>query len=64
MCVRVRVRARGLHNHLIVYVFAGADTGGSSRGALDPPKFFSIPRSRYSNRAVALIKQSQYQSSV
>ena len=36
----------------------GADTGGG-KGALDPPsKNFSIPRSRYSSRAVTLIKQS------
>ena len=42
----------------------GVDQGqiqGGSKGPLDPPpKIFNIPRSRYSNRAVTLIKQSQY----
>ena len=39
---------------------------GGQRGLLTlpspPPQkiFFSVPRSRYSNRAVTLIKQSQY----
>ena len=37
---------------------SGADTGGGQRELLTPPpKIFSIPRSRYSNRAVIVLEQ-------
>ena len=45
---------------LLCTVFDSKDTqgwiqgGGGSRGAPPPPEIFSIPRSRYSNRAVTV----------
>ena len=50
-----------IHTHAPLHdVSSGVDTGRSN-GALDfPSRNFNIARSRYSNRAVTLIKQSQH----
>ena len=53
-----------VYTHGVFARFLGRTThqgrmqGGGSKGALDPPpKIFSIPRSRYSNRAVTVLEQ-------
>ena len=54
MLIGVRLNIRGGYR-------GGGGGGGGQRGLLTPPpKVSSIPRLKYSNRAVTLIKQSEY----